>query len=299
MYQGLPGSGKSTLAREAQANDPTIVIVEKDQIRAELAKNGWTWSREAEAKDVLPERDRQIGAALEAGLTVISSDTNFGRKHKGRLMDLARRHEAAFKVVQVDVPLQTCLERNAARTTGRVSNQVILEMYHKYVVNDPVRWPTSAPSVVDPEPAPTVGPNGETLMPAIICDLDGTLAINNGHRSFYDASTADQDQLARHVWRLICLYAQQDYQILYCSGREEKDREPTQRFLDQHGCPDGPLLMRATGDHRKDALVKRELFDARIRGKYRVEFVLDDRDQVVAMWRALGLACFQVAPGGF
>jgi hypothetical protein len=27
--------------------------------------------------------------------------------------------------------------------------------------------------------------------------------------------------------------------------------------------------------------------------------VLDDRDQVVTMWRGLGLTCLQVAPGDF
>jgi len=33
--------------------------------------------------------------------------------------------------------------------------------------------------------------------------------------------------------------------------------------------------------------------------KYHVEFVLDDRNQVVNFWRYLGLTCFQVAEGDF
>jgi len=49
----------------------------------------------------------------------------------------------------------------------------------------------------------------------------------------------------------------------------------------------------------KPYTVKQELYDAHIRDRYEVVFCLDDRDQSVAFWRSLGLACFQVAPGNF
>jgi hypothetical protein len=57
--------------------------------------------------------------------------------------------------------------------------------------------------------------------------------------------------------------------------------------------------MRAAGDSRRDSIVKREIFDDRIRQVWHVKGVLDDRDQVVRMWRDLGLTCVQVAPGDF
>jgi hypothetical protein len=58
--------------------------------------------------------------------------------------------------------------------------------------------------------------------------------------------------------------------------------------------------MRAEKDNRKDSIIKRELFDKHIRDKYHVDFVLDDRDQVVRMWRReLGLTCLQVNYGNF
>jgi hypothetical protein len=59
------------------------------------------------------------------------------------------------------------------------------------------------------------------------------------------------------------------------------------------------LHLRAVGDHRKDAVVKREIFDREVRDRYRVVGVFDDRMQVVAMWRELGLTVFQVAEGDF
>jgi hypothetical protein len=58
--------------------------------------------------------------------------------------------------------------------------------------------------------------------------------------------------------------------------------------------------MRKTGDRRADNIVKRELFEARVRNKYNIDFVLDDRNQVVDMWRnELKLTCLQVAEGDF
>jgi hypothetical protein len=56
--------------------------------------------------------------------------------------------------------------------------------------------------------------------------------------------------------------------------------------------------MRKDGDFRADYIVKQEILDAHI-PKDRVLFVLDDRQQVVDMWRRNGLMCFQVAEGNF
>jgi hypothetical protein len=57
--------------------------------------------------------------------------------------------------------------------------------------------------------------------------------------------------------------------------------------------------MRPAADSRKDSIVKAELFWEHVAPHWNVRGVIDDRDQVVAMWRALGLMCAQVAPGDF
>jgi len=57
--------------------------------------------------------------------------------------------------------------------------------------------------------------------------------------------------------------------------------------------------MRAAGDMRKDAIVKAEIFDREIRHRWDVTAVFDDRQQVVRMWRSLGLTVFAVAEGDF
>ena len=88
-------------------------------------------------------------------------------------------------------------------------------------------------------------------------------------------------------------------EVIFCSGREDTARETTVQWIAEHVEVPGRLYMRAAGDRRKDAIVKRDLFDRHIRHEYDVRYVLDDRQQVVDMWRALGLTVFQVARGDF
>ena len=53
--------------------------------------------------------------------------------------------------------------------------------------------------------------------------------------------------------------------------------------------------MRATGDKRKDTIVKKEIWDNHIYGKYNVFLAIDDRPSVVRMWRQdVGIPVLQV-----
>lgn len=136
---------------------------------------------------------------------------------------------------------------------------------------------------------------------AIICDLDGTLSIfekvdktQPHYRNPYDASTCDKDLLNEVVAGII-----KDKTVILVSGREGKYRVPTLKFLDNNGINYFRLFMRQTGDNRKDSIIKQEIYEKFIKDSYDIEFVLDDRNQVVEMWRSLGLTCLQVADGNF
>lgn len=80
---------------------------------------------------------------------------------------------------------------------------------------------------------------------------------------------------------------------------ESECARDTMAWLDENGVPGKVLHMRKNGDDRADYIVKKEIYEANIKGKYNVIFVLDDRDQVVRMWREEGLKCLQVAEGNF
>ena len=134
---------------------------------------------------------------------------------------------------------------------------------------------------------------------AVICDLDGTLSLLNG-RDPYNAAICDNDLLNAPVASVLQMAKAQGYKVILLSGREDKYREPTLRFLAKHQIDYDLLLMRTTNDFRKDNIIKRELFEQEIQGKYFINFLLDDRNQVVDMWRKdLHLPCFQVNYGDF
>lgn len=295
MLQGLPGSGKSTWAAEHAHRFRTgchsVMVINKDQIRASL---GGEWSKEQEKRTVQIRDERICNSfrSAEDGVTVISDDTNFAREHKVRLQELATIHGATFEVKKFDTPIEECLKRVQARTTqAAVPEKAIRDMAKRYGVGS--GYPPAVPVPYQDEAT------GLPLHPAIICDLDGTLSLLNG-RNPYDASTCDKDLCNAPVRTLLEVYYRtQHYNIIYLSGREDKYRPQTETFFRDNHVPPGALYMRQTGDFRKDWAVKGELFDAHVRGRYAVKFVLDDRNQVVDYWRHLGLTCFQVAAGAF
>jgi len=137
------------------------------------------------------------------------------------------------------------------------------------------------------------------MKPAIICDIDGTLA-NMGGRSPYDFENVDQDEVKHATAETVRIFARAGYAIILFSGRNDSSREMTIAWLQRNDIPFDELVMRRTGDRRKDSKVKREMYERTVRGKYDVLLVLDDRNQVVDMWRKeLGLPCFQVDYGDF
>lgn len=149
-------------------------------------------------------------------------------------------------------------------------------------------------------------------MRAIICDLDGTLCLLNG-RNPYDGAACANDTLNDAVYRVLSDYRSishspttdnsRDCVVIMCSGRFDTYRSITQDWLDRHQVPYDYLFMRKEGDFRKDSVVKEEILKNQIleivKDLKNIEFILDDRNQVVDMWRKNGLNCFQVNYGDF
>ena len=286
FLSGLPASGKSSYAKAQCAANPNIVRVNKDEIRTELTKTGWKWSHENE-KDVERIRDTRIEVALSMGYDVIVDDTNFGQKHRRRIQELAKKWDATFTEKFFDIDVEEAIRRDAGRGPNSVGEAVIRRMAAQYL---PAR----------------VVPYTETpgLPYVVLCDLDGTAALIVS-RSPYDGGNCHLDApniAVRTVLQALAPSVMNDhvgYQIVYFSARDDCHKDKTLTWLQSHAFPTGALHMRVTGDTRKDTVVKGELFDAHVRGKYNVLLVLDDRTSVVNYWRSLGLSCFQVAAGDF
>lgn len=136
------------------------------------------------------------------------------------------------------------------------------------------------------------------MQKAIICDIDGTLAIMC-NRKPYDYESSIDDKLNKPIAEILSRFSD-THLIILITGREETSLSTTEKWLQRNGVPYHMIFMRKESDYRKDNVVKREIFYREIDGKYEILFVLDDRNQVVDMWRKdLGLTCLQVNYGDF
>jgi hypothetical protein len=133
-----------------------------------------------------------------------------------------------------------------------------------------------------------------------IVDIDGTLALK-GERGPFDWHRVGEDAPNEPVITVVQALHSAGHRIVFVSGRMECCRDATAAWLDKHLFPvlGMLLMMRPDGDYRPDDVLKREIWETKIRDRFDVAGVIDDRARVVAMWRSLGLTCLQVAPGDF
>jgi predicted kinase len=279
ICQGLPASGKSTWAINKCKEDKSFVRVNRDDLRT---MRGEYWVP-AQEKLITTWQHSMITNALIDGYNVIVDDTNLNPKTLDALRGVAARFvpEINVEIKFFDVDVEECIKRDRKRERS-VGEKVIRDFYNKYL----------APSKVEYIENPI-------LPPAIIVDIDGTLAKMNG-RGPYDWDKVGTDKANTPVVRLVQTLRDAGRHIILVSGRDGSCYDRTVEWLRENKIPYLMLLMREAGNNEDDRIVKKRMFEQHIRGKYYVNFVLDDRDKVVRMWREeLGLTCLQVDYGNF
>lgn len=129
ITRGLPGSGKTTWARQQPG-----WRVNRDDLRG-MFKTVWNHG-DSEDEDTCTEVQREaITALLLAGRDVVVDDTNLRVDVVDALRDIAHMYGAEFHVQDfTDVPLEVCLERDAARPESeQVGPEVIRGMWERYL----------------------------------------------------------------------------------------------------------------------------------------------------------------------
>jgi predicted kinase len=284
ICRGLPGSGKSTWAKEYVTSHPGTCIVNRDALRKTYPGKSEDFIRKL--------RDENITSLLQSGIDVISDDTNLIPKTFDALVQFAKDCDAEYIVQDfTDVSVEECVYRDSQRKVGEghVGEKVVRSF---------VRF---LPGV---KRQPIIATDS-TLPFAIICDLDGTLALFTNRGPFETVKCEDDAvsiPVAQTLEAMKSMYLKngKDLRIILMSGREEQFRPHTERWLKKYNITYDALYMRTTKDFRKDCIVKRELYDANIAGKFSVLFALDDRDQMIRMYRNdLNIVVFQVADGNF
>lgn len=322
MLVGIPGSGKSTYAKQVVAKDPSNwVRVNNDDLRAMM--NGSVWSADYE-KMITDARNYLIRDALKRGKNVIIDNLNINRRHFDDVCKIAKSINRDIQVYEkmFYIELEDAIERDSKREGKAKVGEEVIKKWWKDSGGKQFKFSKGRVEIFNQHNgnlAQTVeAPAWDDSLPtAVLCDLDGTLALIHG-RSPYDASDCDIKDLPNWpVIHTILAHHAAGRQIIFCSGREDKYRPETIRFIEKYCRTYNPrfvedpmetsqtepiqyqLFMRKTDDFRKDAIIKEEIYQNEIENKYNVLCVLDDRNQVVEFWRSKGLTCFQVAPGDF
>jgi predicted kinase len=306
ITSGITGSGKSYWANRFVGQSQNWMRFSRDDARAFMNGNGGPWAHfkrdtppehtEAIEQIVTRMRNAFVLEAMKRGKNVIIDETNNRSrtfKEVCRLLEPAEFEVSiSEKIFYVD--LDTALARDRARTPN-VGDKIVQDFFRKFGGE---KFEKAVPKqlVITKRadlPILHTGPK------AIVCDLDGTLALF-GSKNPYDRDF-ENDTVNWPVFETIELFSELgDTEIIFVSGRSEKFRAQTEEFfkknlIDFHS----KLFMRKDGDRRPDTIVKYEIYRDSIYGKYDINFILDDRSSVVKLWRDIGLTVFQVNSGDF
>ncbi|MBF6326559.1 AAA family ATPase [Nocardia cyriacigeorgica] len=283
--RGYPGAGKSTLFAQLKAADPKLARVSRDDARVALF--GESGRLDFEKEQIISKAEKAHAEALiDAGYSVFVDAMNLRAQWVRGWANFAALRGAEFEIIDLDTTVDECVRRDAARgaADGRsVGEDAIRGLARKYPRK---RWPKIEPSpdlFFYPRPwAPD-----ESLPGVWVSDIDGTVARMTG-RNPYDFARVHEDVPIEHTATVLRRLAVHN-PIIMLSGRGDDCRDVTEQWLRDNDIPFTELFMRAADDKRPDYLVKYELFDTHLRGRFNVLGLFDDRLSVCRMWDRLGV----------
>lgn len=316
ILSGLPASGKTTESLRWVAEDPRLRRrINYDDIRVRLyGCKGETYFTQRPKQVRFNEETVKAEALHDARSwlttnpiehSIVVDNTNLTDRARSPWVNLGKELGIEVVLQDVDTPVAECVRRDRQRKgDDRVGRAVIERMA---LTTGWIDWDS-----------PEYG-NGKF----VVVDIDGTLS-DPSHRlhhvwdvtSLGDVSANGQNRL-KPRWGLFHAEVDKDlpkpvivdlvkhlahwFRIIIVSGRspEHGCGIKTEEWLDTHLGENyyDHLFMRAAGDYKPDYEHKQEILD--LLPKDRIAFVLDDRDQVVDMWRKNGLTCLQCAEGAF
>lgn len=142
------------------------------------------------------------------------------------------------------------------------------------------------------------------MIPCIICDLDGTLANNKHRQHFMNGVKKDwgrffaamgDDLVFPEVLFLLQAIRRgmPNVRIIVASGRPSEYLVETAMWLARVGAPYDKLVLRKPNDNRSDAVAKHEMLLGFLACDFKPILSIDDRPEVVDMWRRNGVPCIQ------
>lgn len=282
---GVSASGKSTWAREQHMKHGYQVVSRDDyrwaimnEKRIDPSWANWKWKWEDE---VTKRINADLERYAEQGFNLVIADTNLSPKiligMQEKLFDLGYD---TVELKYFPITWDEAIKRDSARAHG-VGHAVLAKQFEQWTL-------LYGDDKVEARP---------DLPKAILVDIDGTVAKMNGKRGPFEWHRVGEDDFHEVVMlSVLGLYAA-GYKVIFLSGRDSICQGETCEWIGRsplNVIEGWDIFMRAEKDQRKDTVVKRELFDAHVRGKYDVHVVFDDRPSVARMWRDLGLNVIQI-----
>lgn len=302
VLRGLPASGKTTHARSWVASDPqNRTRVNRDELRMSLFGREGVLDRAQEGAVTLAE-NTMVRSLLGSRWSVVVDDMNMRPKYVRQWCKMVGLAGVDFETVEFPISVEEALSRDAQRANDggrRVGKEAIERIASKFYPKEqflPIPDEVLPPTGFEYEMKKLRDPRGKGRQPAIMVDMDGTLA-HMRDRSPYDYSKVQDDSPDVSVVSVVQAMKEADWTVLVLSGRESGCWSETCKWLDNHLGEDywDALIMRTEGDHRADRTVKLELYDYYIHDRYEVAAVFDDRWQVCQMWLEHGFKVFNVS----
>ena len=308
LCMGISGSGKTTWAKEWVAEKPEKRIrLNYDDIRSMLGVYWVPGKREQLVKDIFAY---SLNQAMSTGYDiVIDNMSNLNPKHQKEYKEYINeynsfnednKYELEYK--WFDTPVEVCIERDSKREI-KIGETVIRQQWKKYrtsIIQHSIKEMLDNQAVQDSK-----------LPHCIIVDMDATLCFNTNGREFYGPGSDEKmidDIPNTPIVELVKHYKEAPYgsnpytygrNVIILTGRSESARASTELWLKKHGVPYDAIFMRANENFVKGDQFKRSIYEQEIKGIYYVDFVLDDSQKVVKMYRNLGLTVLQPNEGKF
>lgn len=313
LTHGLPASGKSTWARQQADLDSNVVIVNRDDIRAELYGNRHVGAGNYPSKNegnVTRHQNDRLKAGFREGRTVILDGVNLNKRALTQVVRLAQDYGVDIAHKYFDTLPVECKKRNAQRQHP-VPDSVIDKAWEdarnhagtalrRFVIgaNGNVSYArdlTSPDEVMLAEfNASLPRQTGDLSGFAVIFDMDGTLVDTrnvsdqwmgsnqrNFHRFHIESlnSPANEDVLAiAHQAHDLGL------SVVVVTARMADYARVTINWLKNNGVPVNRLYMRATGDYRPDFEVKSDIVSQINEDGFTIVHAVDDNPKVLALW---------------
>jgi predicted kinase len=296
ILRGIPASGKSTYAKE-NTNENTVRI-NRDDLRAMLGYSFNNFDKNLEAV-ITVAVDNMIRDLLNRGYNLIIDNLNLKQSYVNNIHNIAEEiGNVIVEEIHFPIMLEEAKLRNISRGTT-VPTHVIEDLYNRFknIKINPSVFYGKVNKKVEYD---------NSLSDCIICDIDGTVALFDRDKKNPYCRDFENDEDNKPITDILYymnkgrIEAYDDgYKIIFVSGRSDDHRKVTEEWIDLNITDEYQLHMRKQGDCRKDSIIKQEIYNEHIKGKFNVLFVLDDRNQTVNMWRRNGLTCLQVADGNF